>query len=107
METISFEDFMKVDLRVGRIINAEKVPGADKLLLLTVDLGSEERKLVAGIAPWYKETDLIGKLIVVVANLEPKKIRGITSQGMLLAADAEKPVLLTVIEDVPPGTKIR
>ena len=63
--------------------------------------------MVAGIAPWYKETDLIGKLIVVVANLEPKKIRGITSQGMLLAADAEKPVLLTVIEDVPPGTKIR
>ncbi|MEX2690171.1 MAG: methionine--tRNA ligase subunit beta [Candidatus Njordarchaeum guaymaensis] len=107
METISFEDFMKVDLRVGRIINAEKVPGADKLLLLTVDIGSEKRKLVAGIAPWYKETDLIGKLIVVVANLEPKKIRGITSQGMLLAADAEKPVLLTVIEDVPPGTKIR
>ena len=108
MENINFEEFQKIDLRIGKIIEAEKIEGADKLLKLKVDLGKEERQLVAGIAKFYQPEDLIGKEIVVVANLEPKTLRGVESQGMLLAADVEgKPVLLKPDQEVPPGTKIR
>jgi len=108
MENINFEEFQKIDLRVGKIIEAEKIEGADKLLKLKVDLGEEKRQLVAGIAKFYQPEDLIGKEIVVVANLEPKTLRGVESQGMLLAADVEgKPVLLKPDQEVPPGTKIR
>ena len=108
MENINFEEFQKIDLRVGKIIEAERIEGADKLLKLKVDLGEEKRQLVAGIAKFYQSEDLIGKEIVVVANLEPKILRGIESQGMLLAADVEgKPVLLKPDQEVPPGTKIR
>jgi len=105
---ITIEEFRKMDLRVGKIIKAEKVPGAKKLLRLEVDLGEEEpRQLVAGIAEFYGPEDLVGLNIVVVANLKPKRIRGVESRGMLLAADVEgKPVLLTVLEEVPPGTKV-
>jgi len=105
---ISFEEFQKIDLRVGKIVEAEKVEGADKLLKLKVDLGAEKRQLVAGIAKFYQPKDLIGREIVVVVNLEPKTLIGIESQGMLLTADIEgKPVLLKPDEEVPPGTKIR
>jgi len=104
---ISLADFQKVELRIGKVQSAKPVEGASKLLQLEVDLGAEQRRLVAGIAESYKPEELIGKSIVVVANLEPKKLRGIESQGMLLAAGAEKPVLLTVDEDVPPGTPVR
>ncbi|PIR07422.1 methionine--tRNA ligase subunit beta [Candidatus Jorgensenbacteria bacterium CG11_big_fil_rev_8_21_14_0_20_38_23] len=105
---ISFEEFQKIDLRVGKIVEAEKVEGADKLLKLKVDLGTEKRQLVAGIAKFYQPKDLIGREIVVVVNLEPKTLIGIESQGMLLAANIEgKPVLLKPDEEVPPGTKIR
>jgi len=108
MENINFEEFQKIDLRVGKIIEAEKIEGTDKLLKLKVDLGEEKRQLVAGIAKFYQPEDLIGKEIVVVANLEPKTLRGVESQGMLLAADVEgKPVLLKPDQEVPPGTKIR
>ena len=108
MENINFEEFQKIDLRVGKIIEAEKIEGTDKLLKLKVDLGEEKRQLVAGIAKFYQPEDLIGKEIVVVANLEPKILRGVESQGMLLAADVEgKPVLLKPDQEVPPGTKIR
>ena len=108
MENINFEEFQKIDLRIGKIIEAEKIEGADKLLKLKVDLGEEKRQLVAGIAKFYQPEDLIGKEIVVVANLEPKILRGVESQGMLLAADVEgKPVLLKPDQEVPPGTKIR
>ena len=108
MKDINFEEFQKIDLRVGKIIEAEKIEGTDKLLKLKVDLGEEKRQLVAGIAKFYQPEDLIGKEIVVVANLEPKILRGIESQGMLLAADVEgKPVLLKPDQEVPPGTKIR
>jgi methionine--tRNA ligase beta chain len=106
--TIKFEDFQKIDLRVGKILEVEKVEGSEKLLKLIVDLGNEKRQLVAGIAKYYKPEDLIGKEIVVVANLEPKKIMGIESQGMLLAADVNgEPVILIPEKEVPPGTKIR
>ncbi len=107
-ETISFSEFQKLDIRIGRILEAERVEGTRNLIRLEVDIGKEKRQLVAGVARWYKPEELEGKLIVVLANLEPKKIRGIESQGMLLAADVEgKPVLLTVEEEVPPGTKVR
>jgi len=108
MSEISIDEFMKIDLRVAKIIEAEKVAGSDKLIRMIIDLGEEKRQIVAGISPWYKPEDLVGKLIVVIKNLAPKKIRGIMSHGMLLAADTpEKPVLLTVMEDVPPGTRVR
>jgi len=96
-----------LDLRVGKIIEAERVEGADKLLKLKVDLGKEERQLVAGIAKFYQPENLIGRELIVVANLEPKTLMGIESQGMLLAASVEgRPVILEPDEEVPPGTKI-
>lgn len=108
VETISFSEFQKLDIRIGRVLKAEQVKGTENLIRLEVDLGKERRQLVAGIARWYKPEEIEGKLIVVLVNLEPKKFRGIESQGMLLAADTEeKPVLLTVEEEVPPGTKVR
>ncbi|MCD6221333.1 methionine--tRNA ligase subunit beta [bacterium] len=108
METIKFDDFKKVDLRVGKILEVEEIEGADKLYLLTVDIGDETRKLVAGIKPWYEKEQLIGKIIIVVANLEPKKIKGIESNGMLLATlfDNKLSILTTDKEDVPAGSKI-
>ena len=108
-EEVSIEEFAKLDLRVGKIIRAERIPGARKLLRLEVDLGEEEpRQLVAGIADFYEPEELVGLNIVVLANLKPKKFMGVESRGMLLAADVEgRPVLLTVIRDVPPGTKVR
>jgi len=108
METISLNDFMKLDLRVGKVLEASKVEGSKKLLKLKVDIGGEIRQLVAGIAEYYAPRDLEGKLVVVVANLQPKKIRGVISQGMLLAADhMGEPVLIVPEKNVPPGTKVR
>jgi len=107
---ISIEDFAKVDLRVARVIAAEKVKGADKLLRLTVDAGeSEPRTLVAGIAEAYEPAALEGRKVVIVANLEPRKLRGIESNGMVVAAVAEggRPVLVGFDEDVPVGTRLR
>ncbi|MET1160878.1 MAG: methionine--tRNA ligase subunit beta [Thermoprotei archaeon] len=108
-EEISIEEFMKVDLRIGVIKNVEKIPGSEKLYKIIVDLGElGERQIVAGIAKWYKPEDLIGKNIVVVANLKPKKIFGEISQGMLLAADVDgEPVLLTTVKPVKPGARVR
>ncbi len=105
---ISIHKFFETELRVGRIVAAERVPNADKLLQLRVDLGTEERQLVAGIATSYETESLIGKRIVVVTNLEPTRIRGVESQGMRLAADlGGRPILATFDEDVPPGTPVR
>jgi methionine--tRNA ligase beta chain len=105
---ISFEDFQKIDLRVGKIIKVEKIEGSEKLLKLKVDLGKEVRQIVAGIAKFYKPEDLVGKEIIVVANLEPKKLMGLESQGMLLAAEKDgEPVILIPEKEVPPGAKIR
>lgn len=108
METIRFDEFKKLDLRVGKILDVEEIEGADKLYLLTVDLGEETRKLVAGIKPWYEKEQLVGKNIIVVTNLEPKKIRGIESKGMLLATlfDNKLSILTTDKEEVPAGSKI-
>jgi len=109
-EIIDYEDFAKLDLRIGKIVEADKHPNADKLLLLKVDLGEEEpRTILAGIAKWYKPEELIGKNIVVVANLKPRKMRGIYSEGMLLAAtdSSGKPILISPIEDVNVGSKVK
>ena len=107
-QNISIEQFKAIDLRVGRILTAEDIPGTDKLLKIKVDFKNEVRTLVAGIKEQYSPEALIDKNIVVVYNLEPAKIRGIQSQGMLLAAsDKEKVVLLTTDKDVNAGSKIR
>ena len=104
---ISIEQFFEVDLRVAKIVSVEKVEKADRLLKLMVDVGGEQRQLVAGIAQAYEADSLVGKLIIVVTNLEPARIRGVDSQGMLLAADLSgRPILATFEEEVPPGTKI-
>lgn len=108
---IDINDFAKVDLRVGEVKTAERIPKADKLLLMTVDIGEEKpRQLLAGIAQYYEPETLIGRKIVVVANLKPRKMRGYESQGMLLAAsvgDEGKPVLATFTEDVPNGARLK
>lgn len=105
---IEFEEFSRVDMRVGRIKKAERVPGSRKLLKLVVDIGKEERQVIAGIAEWYSPDELEGRYVIVVANLKPKKIMGYVSQGMILATCEEltKPVLVTVAEPVNPGAKI-
>ena len=108
VDMIDINDFGKVDLRVAEIIAAEKVEGADKLLKLNVTLGDEERQIVAGIAEHYDPAELIGKRIVVVANLKPAKLRGIESQGMLLAASDEDTIsILTPLKDVKVGSKVK
>ncbi|HEY3281093.1 MAG TPA: methionine--tRNA ligase subunit beta, partial [Armatimonadota bacterium] len=105
---ISIDDFKKVQLRTATVLSAEPVPGANKLLKLTVDLGDEDRSLVAGIAETYAPGDLVGKTVVIVANLQPATIRGVVSQGMILAADlGGKAVFLTPEREVPPGAKVR
>jgi methionyl-tRNA synthetase len=105
---ISIDDFMGVELRTARVLECEKVEGADKLLRLVVDIGTERRQLVAGIAKVYPPEEMIGKSIVVVANLKPAKLRGIESQGMLLAADSgDGPRVVEVPESVAPGTLVR
>lgn len=106
-DQITIEDFQRIDLRVGKVLVAEPVKGADKLLRLEVDLGFEKRQLVAGIALHYKPDELIGKEIIVVANLKPAKLRGVESQGMLLAVrDGDKLALLQPSFEVNPGMKI-
>ncbi|MEM2186298.1 MAG: methionine--tRNA ligase subunit beta [Thermofilaceae archaeon] len=107
MSYVSFEEFQKLDLRVGKVVSAERVQRARKLLLLKVDIGGELRTLVAGLAEYYAPEQLVGKEIVVVANLEPKVIMGLKSEGMLLAAVVNsKPVLIVPESEVPPGTRI-
>ncbi|MGE5322475.1 MAG: methionine--tRNA ligase [Actinomycetota bacterium] len=107
---ISIEDFLKVEMRVGQVKNAEKVKGADKLLRLEVDIGTEVRQVVAGIALAYEPEKLIGRKVVIVANLAPRKLRGLESNGMIVAAsvgDEGKPVLASFLEDVPVGAKLK
>ena len=105
---ITLEDFQKIELKVGKVIEAEKVEKSDKLLKLKVDLGTEKRQIIAGIQQFYKPEDLMGKEIIVVVNLEPRILFGLESQGMLLAADVGgQPVILKPEKEVPPGTKIR
>jgi len=104
---ISIDEFRKIEIKVATIKHAELHPNADRLMVLKIDLGSEERQLVAGIKGHYAPEDLIGRQIVVVANLEPAKLRGVESQGMLLAVtDNDKIVLLNPEKPVSPGAKV-
>lgn len=108
MSQISIEDFMNVELRVARVLSAERVEGTDKLMKLRIDLGDEERQIVAGIAQVYEAEALPGRKIIVVANLEPATIRGVESQGMLLAADSGAGPIVAGFDDwVATGTRVR
>jgi methionyl-tRNA synthetase len=107
---ITIDDFAKVELRVGMVKSAERIQGADKLLKLMVDIGEEVRQVLAGIALGYTPEELVGRKVVVVTNLAPRKMRGLESNGMLLAASAGadgKPVLCTFAEDIPVGSKVK
>lgn len=105
---INIQDVMKLDLRVAEVLSAEAHPNADKLLVLQIVIGDEKRQIIAGIKKHYNPEELVGKKIVVVANLEPVILRGVESQGMLLAAsDAEKVVILTPDSDIASGSKVK
>lgn len=108
---IEIGDFAKVDLRVGQVLSAERVPKADKLLLMKIDIGeSEPRQVLAGIAQYYEPEKLVGRKVVVVANLKPRKLRGLDSQGMVVAAsfgEEGRPVIATFTEDVPNGARLK
>jgi methionine--tRNA ligase beta chain len=105
---ISFEEFSKVQLKIGKVIQSETVPGMKKVFKATIDLGTEQREIAVGGALHYKPEEFVGRLVVVCINLEPKKIGNIISRGMLLAADGPegKPAFLTITEDIPPGAAI-
>ncbi len=108
METIPFEQFKTVDLRAAKVLTAERVEGSEKLIKLEVDLGDEKRQIIAGIGKNHEPEKLVGSEIIVVANLEPRKLMGLESQGMLLACDAENgPVLLMPENEVPPGSGVK
>jgi methionyl-tRNA synthetase len=108
---IGIEDFLKVELRVGEILTAERIPKADKLLKFTIDLGeAQPRQILAGIAQYYEPEKLIGRKVIVVANLAPRKLRGLESQGMILAAsigEEGRPILAGFLEEVQNGAKLK
>ncbi|MCD6455722.1 MAG: methionine--tRNA ligase subunit beta [Methanophagales archaeon] len=107
-EIIDITEFARLDLRMGKIANAERIEGSKKLIRLEVDIGDEQRQVVAGIAEEYRPENLIGELIPVLVNLKPAKLMGVESQGMILAVDANgKPVLLHPDMEVPAGSRIR
>jgi methionyl-tRNA synthetase len=107
-DLIGIEEFQKVKLRTGKVLSAERIAGADKLLKLTVDMGTETRTVVAGIALQYAPEAMVGRTIIVVANLKPAKLRGVESQGMLLAADLNgKPIVAGFEVEIPPGSTVR
>ncbi|MFH1683717.1 MAG: methionine--tRNA ligase subunit beta, partial [Candidatus Margulisiibacteriota bacterium] len=109
MTNISFGDFQKMDIRVGEIKTVEEIPGADKIYKVIVDIGGEERVMVAGIKQYYSHEDLPGKKVLVLTNLEPKTIRGVESHGMVLCAHAEdrsQLVLTTIEKDLAAGSKV-
>jgi methionine--tRNA ligase beta chain len=107
-EIINMSEFARLDVRIGKIVSAERIEGSKKLIKLEVDGGDETRQLVAGIAEEYAPEDLIGKLVPILANLKPAKLRGVESQGMILAVDvAGKPILLHPDKEVPAGSRVR
>lgn len=106
---VQFDDFLKLDLRVGTITSAEAHPNADKLIVIQVDLGTEQRQIVAGLRGHYEPEAIVGQQIIVVTNLAPRKMRGLESQGMLLAASTEgdaQIILLTTERQIAPGSRV-
>ena len=109
IDTITFDDFAKVKLRVGRVIEAVNHPNADKLLVLKVDLGNEQRQIVAGLRAYYTAEQLVGRNVIIVANLAPRVMRGLESQGMLLAAsnaDRSRVIVLSPESEIEPGSVV-
>ena len=107
MDLINYEHFSKLNIRIGTIIEAEKVLNADKLLKLIIDFGDEKRQIISGIAEWYSPEQLIGKQVPVLINLEPRKFKGLESQGMILAADEnDKAVLMHPEKNIPNGSEV-
>jgi tRNA-binding protein len=105
---ITFEEFSKVQLKIGKVIKSESMPGMKKVFKATIDLGTEQREIAVGGAMHYKPEEFVGRVVVVCTNLEPKKIGNMISRGMLLAADGpeDRPVFLTITENIPLGTSI-
>jgi len=107
MSKISFKEFQQVEMKAAEILSVEDHPNADKLYVLQVDLGDgDKRQLVAGIREDYGKDELVGKKIIVVSNLEPANLRGVESQGMLLAAQGENKIELLTVEDTKNGSKV-
>lgn len=107
MSNISFEEFKKLDLRIGKVVSAEKIVGSTNLLKLGIDIGKEKRQILAGISKYYEPKELVGTNLVIITNLEPKKMMGLESQGMILCAEVDgEPVCLVPLKDVPPGSKV-
>ena len=108
MDEISYEDFLKLDLLIAKIESTESIPGKTRIIKGVISLGDEKRDVIIGGANFYEPNELVDRLVVVVANLEPKKMAGVESNAMLLAADLDdKPFWLSVDSSVPPGTKIK
>ncbi len=107
MEKISFEDFKKVDIRIGKILQAEKIADSNKLLKMQVDFGGESRQILAGIAKFYEPENLIGKFCPFVFNLEAKKMGELESEGMMLCADDNGPVMLNPDKEITPGSIVK
>jgi methionine--tRNA ligase beta chain len=108
METINFDDFKKLDIRIGKIISAERVEGSDKLLKIEVDFGVEKRQIIAGIGKVYEPESLVGKECPFAFNLESRTLKGLESQGMILCPDNDgKPCLLHPDIEIPPGSIIK
>jgi tRNA-binding protein len=105
---ITYDDFAKLDMRVAKVLEAEKIPGKSKIIKGVIDLGDEKRDIIIGGAEHYQPEELVGRKVIALVNLEPRKIAGIESGAMLLAADLDdKPFWLTVSEEIPLGTKIK
>lgn len=108
MDSITLEQFKKLDLRVGKVEAIERVEGSDRLYKIKVDLGSEKRQIISGLVPYYSPDDLLHKNLIVICNLEPRTIMGLESQGMLLNVDSEdKPIPLSTLLDAQPGSQVR
>jgi len=108
MSHVTYDDFAKLDIRVAKIISTEPIAGKTRIIKGIIDLGNETRNVIIGGAQYYKPEDIIGKTVIVIANLEPKTMAGVESNAMLLAADVDdKPFWLTVNEDVPLGSPIK
>jgi len=105
---ITFEDFQKLEIKIGKVLTAEKVADSTKLIKMEIDLGLEKRQIVAGLADFFEPNYLIGKEIPIIVNLEPRKFKGVESQGMILAVDVEgQPVLLIPEKEIPPGSVVK
>lgn len=106
--SVSYDDFAKLDIRVAKIISTESIPGKTRIVKGIIDLGSETRNVIIGGAQYYKPEDIVGKIVIVIVNLEPKTMAGVESNAMLLAADVDdRPFWLTVNEDIPLGSPIK